>query len=90
MNEENFDLGLELANLLTRSSGNAGGGSGASGGSVGTPRQSDERNFETLLTALAPYLSGTQIQRLNKALELAELLRSARRILPGIGGAAGM
>jgi ABC-type transporter Mla subunit MlaD len=47
-------------------------------------------NFDTLLNALATYLSGAQVQRLNKALELAELLRSARQILPKIGGVVGI
>jgi hypothetical protein len=97
MNEENFDLGLELANLLTRSAVNSGGsggghssaGAGSSGGSLQQQAVGDG-NFDTLLNALAPYLSGAQVQRLNKALELAELLRSARQILPKIGGVVGI
>ncbi|MDR0818646.1 MAG: hypothetical protein LBN43_03630 [Oscillospiraceae bacterium] len=73
--ETNFDLGVELAGLLS---------SNANGGA------SDSGDFAAFISALRVYLSPEQNARLSRALELAELIKSAKQILPRLGGALGV
>jgi hypothetical protein len=77
MDVDNFDLGVELAGLLQ-----------------GEPTENKSGriygDFPALIAALRPYLSAEQSNRLDRALEMAELLKAAKQILPRIGGALGV
>jgi len=52
--------------------------------------QNQGGNFEVLIGALRPYLKPVQAERLDRALELAKLLKSAKQFLPKLGGALGI
>jgi len=77
MDVENFDLGVELAGLLN-------------GDPTETKSSRINGDFSAMIAALRPYLNEEQSERLNRALEMAELLKAARQILPRIGGALGI
>jgi hypothetical protein len=81
MKNEQFDLGKELAHLLPHTTAS----SESDGGSAIT-----ESRFEALMNAMRPYLSAEQTARLDRALELAALLKSAKAVLPKLGGALGI
>ena len=78
--ETNFDLGVELAGLLSSQSDNNDENSAPAA----------DGDFKALISALSVYLSSEQISKLNRALELAELIKSAKQILPKLGGALGV